>query len=63
MSKLLPNQVVAEMIRMEVNQHTGQLYLVFEVRDLTFKQEMLKDWTQDFELQVTDKKLIYKKKE
>jgi hypothetical protein len=62
MSKLTPNQVVAEMIRMEVKPSTGQLYLIFEVNDPLFKQEMMKDWTQDFELKVTATKLLYIKK-
>ncbi len=62
MSKLTPNQVVAEMIRMEVKPSTGQLYLIFEVNDPLFKQEMIKDWTQDFELKVTGTKLLYIKK-
>jgi len=62
MSKLLPNQVVAEMIRMETKTSTGQLYLIFEVNDPLFKQEMLKDWTQDFELKITGTKLLYVRK-
>jgi hypothetical protein len=62
MSKLTPNQIVAEMIRMEVKPSTGQLYLIFEVSDPLFKQEMMKDWTQDFELKVTGTKLLYVKK-
>lgn len=62
MPKLTPNQVVAEMIRMEVKPSTGQLYLIFEVNDPLFKQEMIKDWTQDFELKVTGTKLLYIKK-
>jgi len=63
MSKLTPNQVIAELIRIEVNSNTGQLYLVFEATDSKLKQEVLKDWTQDFEFQVKDKKLIYIKKD
>jgi hypothetical protein len=62
MSKFVINQVVAEMMRMEVKPSTGQLYLIFEVTDPSFKQEMLKDWTQDFELKVTGTKLLYVKK-
>lgn len=63
MSKLIPNQTVAELIRIEVNSNTGQLYLVFEATDPNLKQEVLKDWTQDFEFQVKDKKLVYIKKD
>ena len=62
MSKFVINQVVAEMMRMEVKPSTGQLYLIFEVSDPLFKQEMMKDWTQDFELKVTGTKLLYVKK-
>lgn len=62
MSKFVINQVVAEMMRMEVKPSTGQLYLIFEVTDPSFKQEMLKDWTQDFELKVAGTKLLYVKK-
>jgi hypothetical protein len=62
MVKLSPNHIVAEMIRMEVKPSTGQLYLIFEVSDPLFKKEMLKDWTQDFELKVTETKLLYIKK-
>lgn len=61
MSKLTPNQVVAELIRIEVNSTTGQLYLVFEATDSFLKQEILRDWTQDFEFETKNKKLIYKK--
>jgi hypothetical protein len=56
-------QIVAKMTRMEINQNNGKLYLVFEVTDPLFHQEMMKDWTQDFEMSLKDDKLIYIKKE
>lgn len=53
-------KVIAEAIRIEFDEKSGAIYLVFEVIDEDFKKEIKKDWTVDIELEVKNKKLILK---
>ncbi len=48
---------VAQMIRIEYSNDGEKLYLVFEVKDKTFKNKILKDLSQDIELILKGKKL------
>ena len=41
---------VAQMIRIEYSNDGDKLYLVFEVKDKTFKNKILRDLSQDIEL-------------
>jgi hypothetical protein len=53
-----PYHIVAEAIRVEYIKDTDEVYLVFEVVDEDFKKSIKKDWTQDIELKIIDRKLI-----
>jgi hypothetical protein len=48
---------VAQMIRIEYSNDGEKLYLVFEVKDKTFKNKILKDLSQDIELILKGKEL------
>ena len=48
---------VATAIRIEYNQDSDQLLVVFEITDPLFKQKIKNDWNQDIELIVVGKGL------
>jgi len=50
--------VVAEAVRIEYEEKTGKLYLVFEVKDEKYKQDIKKNWTKDIEYRLVDRSLI-----
>lgn len=49
---------VATAIRVEYEEKTDTVYLVFEIEDEQFKKRIKDDWTEDIELRVIDKKLV-----
>jgi hypothetical protein len=51
------NHTVAKLIRIEQNQDSGQLFLVFEAIDEQFKQKVKKDFTADIDLIMNEKEL------
>lgn len=54
-----PNEeVIAEAARIEYEEKTGRLFIVFEVKNEKFKQDIKKTWTKDIEYKIVDKKLI-----
>ena len=54
-----PNeQQVAEAVRIEYEEKTGKLFIVFEVTDEKFKQDIKRNWTQDIEYKLIDKMLV-----
>jgi hypothetical protein len=50
--------VVAEAVRIEYEEKTGKLYIVFEVKDEKYKQDIKKNWTKDIEYRLVDRSLI-----
>ena len=54
----MSDKVVAEAVRIEYEEQTGKLYIVFEVKDEKYKQDIKKKWTQDIEYRLIDKKLV-----
>lgn len=54
----MQNKVVAEAIRIEYEEQTGKLYIVFEVKDEKYKQDLKKNWTEDIEFRLIDKLLV-----
>lgn len=52
------HKIVAKAIRVEVSQKRDQVYLVFEIIDQDFKNEIKKDWLQDLDLKLIDKDLV-----
>jgi hypothetical protein len=52
-------KVIAEASRMEYESNSGKLYIVFEITDPKYKEELKKNWTSsDLEFRIIDKKLI-----
>lgn len=54
----MQNKVVAEAIRLEYEETTGELYIVFKVIDEKYKQDLKKNWTNDIEFRLVDKLLV-----
>ena len=52
------NEVVAEAVRIEFEEKTGKLFIVFEVKNEKFKQDIKKNWTKDMEYRLVDKSLV-----
>jgi hypothetical protein len=54
-----PNeQIIAEAVRLEWEEQTGRLFIVFEVKDPQFKQDIKKNWAHDVEYRLVDKCLV-----
>ena len=51
-------EVIGEAVRIEYTEHDGKLYIVFEIINELYKQNILKDRTKDIEFVIKDKKLI-----
>ena len=49
---------LAEAIRIEYDQHSGKLYIVFEVVDEKFKRDIKTNWIEDIEYRLVGKKLV-----
>jgi hypothetical protein len=53
---------IGEAIRIEVDESTGKLFLIFEITDPKHKQEIMKTWTEDLEFRLINKQLIKEEK-
>jgi len=51
-------EVIAEAVRIEYEEKTGQLFIVFEVTNEKLKQDIKKNWTKDIEYKIVDKHLV-----
>lgn len=51
-------EIVAEAIRIEVDEKTGRTFIVFEVKNEKFKQDIKKNWFKDIEYRLIGKSLI-----
>lgn len=51
------NEILAEACRIEYDEKLDKLYIVFEVKNLSFKQKIKKDWIKDLEFVLIDKNL------
>ena len=54
----MEDRVVAEAVRVEYEEQTGRLFIVFEVKDEKYKQDIKKNWTKDIEYRLVDKFLV-----
>lgn len=54
------DKVVAEAVRIEYEEKTGKLFIVFEVKDEKYKQDIKRDWAKDIEFRLIDKSLVEK---
>ncbi len=55
----IPTKNIAKAIRVEYAADTDTVYLVFEIIDEEFKQQIKKDWTQDINTKLNGKYLVY----
>jgi len=51
-------EVVAEAIRIEVEDKTGKVFIVFEVKNEKMKKDIIKNWTKDIEYRLIDRSLV-----
>jgi predicted house-cleaning noncanonical NTP pyrophosphatase (MazG superfamily) len=49
---------IAEAIRLEYEEKTGRLFIVFEVTDEQYKRDIKKNWVEDIEYRIIDKNLV-----
>lgn len=54
----MQDKIVAEAVRIEYEEKTGKLYIVFEVKDEKYKQDIKSNWTKDIEYKLVDKFLV-----
>jgi len=55
---MIPYDIVGEAVRMEFEEKTGKLYLVFEIKNEKYKQNIKKNWAEDIEFKIIDKNLV-----
>lgn len=51
-------QVIAEAKRIEIDEHSGKLFIVFEVVSERMKQRLKTEWVNDIESRMIGKELI-----
>ena len=51
-------EVVAEAVRIEVEEKTGKVFIVFEVKNEKLKKDIKTNWTKDIEYRIVDRSLI-----
>lgn len=56
------DKVIAEAVRIEYEEKSGKLYIVFEVKDEKYKQDIKKNWTKDIEYRLVDRSLVQEDK-
>lgn len=54
------DQTIAQAVRVEYNEHTDELFLVFQVIDEGFKLRIKKDWMEDVSVKIIGKRLFLK---
>ena len=53
-------KTIAEAVRIEFEQKTGELFIVFKVVDGKFKEDVKNNWTKDIEYRFIDRYLVTK---
>lgn len=57
--KMKPNeQIIGEAVRIEYDEKTGKLFIVFEIKEEKHKQDIRKTWHSDIEFKIVNKMLI-----
>ena len=51
-------EVVGVACRIEFEEKTGKLYLVFEIKNEKFKKSIKENWTDDIEYRLVDRSLM-----
>jgi len=52
------DEVIAEAIRIEVDEDTGRMFIVFEVKSEKHKRDIRKNWADDIEYRLVGKNLV-----
>jgi hypothetical protein len=50
-------EIIAEAARIEIDEFTGRVFIVFEVKNEKFKQDVKTNWTKDIEYKLIGKDL------
>ena len=50
--------VVGEAVRIEYDEQSGDLYIVFEIKNEKYKQDIKKNWAKDIEFRLVDRFLV-----
>lgn len=53
-------KIIAEAVRIEFEQQTGDLYIVFKVLDGKSKEDIKNNWSKDIEYRLIDRSLVLK---
>jgi hypothetical protein len=51
-------QIIGEAVRLEYEEDTGKLFIVFEIKEEKHKQDIKKNWVKDIEFRLVDKMLV-----
>lgn len=51
-------EVVGTAVRIEYEEKTGKLFIVFEITEEKYKQDIKKNWTEDIEYKLVDRCLV-----
>jgi len=51
-------KIIAEAVRIEFEQNSGNLFIVFKITDEKYKQDIKTNWTKDIEYKLIDKFLV-----
>ncbi len=51
-------EIVAEASRIEIEESTGRVFIVFEVKNEKFKQDVKRNWIKDIEYKLIGKNLL-----
>ena len=52
------DKVVGEASRIEYEENTGKLYIVFEIKEEKYKQDIKKNWINDIEFRIINRQLV-----
>ena len=55
-------EVIAEACRVEKDDETNRVFIVFEVKNEKFKQRIMKEWVNDLEFKLINRKIILNEK-
>jgi hypothetical protein len=61
MALIDPKETIGEAVRIDFEESTGKLFLVFEITHPLHKKLIKTNWVEDIEYRVVDKKLILEK--
>jgi hypothetical protein len=51
-------EIIGEAVRLEYEEKTGRLFIIFEIKKEKLKQDIKKNWVQDIEYKIVDKNLV-----